>query len=96
MLISALMRFSANTLASTSPRWSLHDERIQLVEHHLEPELARLMDDDEEQLVRMLGTRPWPLEREQLVQREIRRVRDLAAFPGRTMIDSKRRHLERR
>jgi hypothetical protein len=42
------------------------------VENQLEPELARLMDNDEEQLIRMLGSRAKPLEVQQLIECEIR------------------------
>jgi hypothetical protein len=41
-------------------------DRTQLVAHHLEPQLAGLVHDDEEQLVVMLGPAERPLEAEQL------------------------------
>ena len=53
------------------------DQSVELVEDLLEPQLARLMHDDEEQLVRVLGRRARALQREQLVEREIRPVGDL-------------------
>ena len=56
---------------------------IQLEEDCLEPQLARLMHDDEEKFIGVLGTRPRPLQREQLVEGEIRPVvygRDIRPF----------------
>jgi hypothetical protein len=47
------------------------DQRIELVEDDLEPQLARLVDDDEQQLVRVLRARAWPLQPEQLIEREV-------------------------
>ena len=54
------------------------DQAVELVQDLLEPQLARLMHDDEQQLVGVLGLRPRPLQREQLVEREVRPVGDLA------------------
>ena len=47
---------------------------IELEQDRLEPQLARLVHDDEQQLVRMFGARPQPLQRKQLVQGEIRTI----------------------
>ena len=49
-------------------------ERIELVQDHLEPELAGLVHDDEQQLVGVLRLRQGTLERQQLVQREVAAV----------------------
>src|SRR5690349_25155333 len=49
-------------------------ELIELVEDRLEPELTRLVDDDEEQLVRVFRSRPRALQRQELVECEIRAV----------------------
>lgn len=54
------------------------DELVELVQQHLEPELGGLMDDDEEELVGVLGRRLGPLEPEEGVELEVRRVGDLA------------------
>src|SRR5688572_4814689 len=53
------------------------DERGQLVKNQLEPQLARLVHDDEEKLVGMFGYRPGALQAEQLIKCKIRGVRDL-------------------
>src|SRR4029078_6178645 len=50
------------------------DESLQLVQDQLEPQLARLMHDDEEELVGGARLRAWPLQAEQLVESEIRGV----------------------
>jgi hypothetical protein len=47
------------------------------VENLLEPQLARLMHDDEEQLVGMLGNRARMLQPEQAVEGEVRAVGEL-------------------
>src|SRR5205085_4265950 len=49
---------------------------VQLEQDCLEPEFTRLMDDDEQQLVRMFWRRPRPLQREQLIESEVRPVID--------------------
>jgi hypothetical protein len=46
-------------------------ERVELVQNELEPELACLMHDDEQELIRVLWPRSQPLQREQLVEREV-------------------------
>src|SRR4051794_31449700 len=46
----------------------------QLVQQLFEPELGDLVDDDEQQLVVLLGA--WALGRQQLVEGEVGRVRD--------------------
>src|SRR5207253_758631 len=53
------------------------DQAVQVMEDRLEPELACLVDDDEQQLVRMLWCRARLLEREQLLEREVGRVGDV-------------------
>ena len=78
---------------------------IELEENRLEPELTRLMHDDEEQLVRVLRRRSRTLQREQLVEREIGAVVDppSSAWPAprwlpfacRAGMRSKGRDLER-
>lgn len=50
---------------------------FELVQNELEPQLTRLMNDDEEKLVRMFRARPRSLQLKQLIQRKIRRVVDL-------------------
>src|ERR1700680_568923 len=47
------------------------------MENELEPELARLMGDDEKQLVGVLGRGAGALQLQQLVEREIGRISDL-------------------
>ena len=64
-----------STAYITSPRSIARHEMIHLVQHALEPQLARLMHDDEQQLVGMLGHHARTLQREQLVEREIGPVR---------------------
>jgi hypothetical protein len=56
----------------------LRDERFQFVQQHLEPELTCLVHDDEEELVGMLRARPRTLQGEQLLEREIRPIGNLA------------------
>src|SRR2546425_5884577 len=51
-------------------------EIIQLVQHFLEPQLIDLVDDDEQGLVMLERTRTWLLEREQLFELQVTRVRD--------------------
>jgi hypothetical protein len=53
------------------------DQCVELVEDLLEPELTRLMNDDEQQLVGVRWDGAGMLQREQLVEREVRPVRDL-------------------
>ena len=55
------------------------DECTELVKNQLEPELARLMNDDEQQLVGMLRRGSQSLQREQLIECQIRWVCDLVA-----------------
>src|SRR5262245_22518652 len=59
------------------------DEVVHLVKHALEPQLARLVHHDEEQLVRVLWHGAWSLQRQQLVQREVRTVRHQVVRIGR-------------
>jgi hypothetical protein len=44
------------------------------VEHHLEPQLVDLVDDDEEHLVVVLRLRLRPLQRDKLIDAQIRAV----------------------
>jgi hypothetical protein len=53
------------------------NESGQLMENQLEPELACLVHDDEQQLVRMLGRGTGTLQAEQLFQRQVGRVIEL-------------------
>ena len=69
------MRKSANSASRCLERV---DQSVELVEDLLEPQLARLVHDDEQQLVRMLGHGARTLQREQLVEREVGPVGDLA------------------
>src|SRR5579884_1348584 len=55
------------------------DEPVEVVPNGLEPQLARLMDDDEQELVGMLRRGARALQPEQLVQRQIGRVGQLVA-----------------
>jgi len=48
------------------------DESVDLVENQLEPELARLMDDDEKQLVGVFRAGAGALQLEKFVEGEIR------------------------
>ena len=47
------------------------DERGELVQNELEPKLAGLMDDDEQQLVRVLRRRAQTLQRQQLIESQV-------------------------
>jgi hypothetical protein len=53
------------------PAFHCTDQRIELVEDDLEPQLARLMHDDEQQLIGMGRLRSWALKGEELVEREV-------------------------
>src|SRR5262245_19618559 len=53
------------------------DERSQVGEDDLEPQLARLVHDDEQQLIRMFRLRPRALQRQELVELEVIRVIDV-------------------
>ena len=53
------------------------DQGMQLLDDDLEPEFARLVDDDEQQLVRVLRRRAWALEAEELLEREVVGVVDV-------------------
>src|SRR2546430_3521321 len=64
------------------------NQRADFGENDLEPELARLVDDDEEQLVGMLGRRPAALETQQFVEREIARVVDVAKIVAAQKLDT--------
>ena len=55
--------------------------RAQLVKHELEPELGRLVLDDKEHLVVVLGLAERPLRGEQVVETEVRGVIEVLA-PG--------------
>ena len=55
------------------------DQPAQLVKNELEPELTRLVDDDEQQLVGMFRVGTQSLQRKQLVEGEIRGVGELFA-----------------
>jgi len=55
------------------------NERVELVKNELEPQLARLVDDDEKELVGVLGPGARPLQPEQLIECQIRRIGYLAA-----------------
>ncbi|HYN82722.1 MAG TPA: hypothetical protein VES88_14630 [Gemmatimonadaceae bacterium] len=57
------------------------NEAAQLVQYELEPQLARLMDDDEQELVGVLRSRANALQRQQLVEREVRSVGQLVVWP---------------
>jgi hypothetical protein len=57
-------------------RLERHDESVQVVQDRLEPQLARLVHDDEQQFVGMLRLRPRTLQRQQLVERQIGAVGD--------------------
>jgi hypothetical protein len=54
--------------------------RAQLVHHQLEPQLGRLVDHDEQQLVVAVGHRPLAVE--QLIQRQVAAVSQLAGEVG--------------
>src|SRR5437868_14659449 len=56
------------------------NQSIELVQYELEPELTGLMDDDEKQLVGMLGLRARTLKAEKLVEREVGRIGDFLAL----------------
>ena len=49
------------------------------MENELEPELTRLVNDDEQQLIRMLGRGSQSLQGEKLVEGEVRRIGELLA-----------------
>ena len=51
-------------------------EVIDLVQHALEPQLTRLMNHNEQKLIGMFRLGSRSLKRQELVQREIRTVRD--------------------
>src|SRR3954465_3256508 len=60
------------------------DQSLELVQNELEPQLARLVHDYEEQLVGVLGLGAGALQLQQLVEREVRRVGDsTGVFGGR-------------
>ena len=46
------------------------------MQHFLEPQLIDLVDDDEQRLIMLELTRPRVLEREQLFELQVTRVRD--------------------
>src|SRR3954470_18040083 len=52
------------------------NQTSQLVQNELEPQLTGLMNDDEEELVRVLGSRARALELQQLVERQIGGIGD--------------------
>ena len=54
--------------------------RAQLVHHQLEPQLGRLVDHDEQQLVVAVGHRPLAVE--QLIERQVATVGQLAGEVG--------------
>ena len=81
--MSALMRPMRKSANSASCARQRVDQRVQLVEDLLEPQLARLVHDDEEQLVGVLGHRARALQLQQLVEREVRAVRDLGVIGAR-------------
>src|SRR5438105_9452908 len=66
--------------AESVPALKQADQSVELVQHELEPELARLMHDDEQELVGMLGLRAGTLKAQELVEREVGRVGDLLAL----------------
>ena len=76
MRISALTRCSAPERLPGSCARAPSIESVEVVQDRLEPQLARLVHDDEQQLVGMLRLRARPLQREQLVEREVRAVGD--------------------
>src|SRR5207253_2602400 len=61
------------------PGFEKRNESLELVQNQFEPELARLMHDDEQQLVGVLGLGSGTLEPKQLVERQIRRIGELVA-----------------
>src|SRR2546423_1297545 len=66
--------------AESIPALKQADQPVELVQNELEPELARLMHDDEQELVGVLGLRAGTLKAEELVEREVGRVGDLLAL----------------
>ena len=60
----------------------VRDERVELVQDDFEPELACLMDDYEQQLVRVFRRGARALEFEERFEREVRAVVDAASVVG--------------
>ena len=54
-------------------------KRVEIAEQHLEPQLARLVHDDEQEFVGVLWRRARALEVEELLEGEIRTVRNNSA-----------------
>ena len=75
--MSALIRPCGRARTPASRCVERVDEQVELVEDDLEPELARLVHDDEQQLVGVLGSERGRCSCEQLVEREVRSVGDL-------------------
>ena len=82
------MRFSECCARYGSSRVEQRHHAIDLVQHLLEPQLVDLVNDDEQHLVVLGPVRARPLQREQLVDREIAAVGDRQRLPSASLLPS--------